>query len=149
VKKFLIALLVLACVLIALRWLRREPPEGRLLVDRLWVDHLPKNETDPVNLLVAVADEKMGVFQKTSRWKGEHELFRFERRGDGRLVLVYPQTRDREEVRYRATRCDRAGFDYCLELRGASRGARTYVSKKGWEIRSRAEAAQKLEALAP
>lgn len=150
-KKLTIVLSILGAVL-GLRWLlsgshSEDAPNATLIFDRVWIDRIPRGETDAINVLVALQDEEMGVFQRTSRWKGEHELFRHARGGSGKLRLLFPQTRDREEVGYRAVKCDRDGFDYCLELRGASRGARSYVSKKGWEVGSLGEAQAKLDQL--
>jgi hypothetical protein len=150
VRKLFIAFLILACLFLALRWLfsdRDDAPGGKVIFNRVWVDHLPRGETDPVQVFVALQDKDLGVFERTSRWKGEHELFRFERRGDGRLRVVYPQTRQHEDVGYRAGPCNRGEFDYCLELRGSSRGARSYVSKKGWVVRSLDEAGATVDAL--
>jgi hypothetical protein len=134
VKKLFIALGIAACAYLVVGWIARDrDAPAKLLVDRIWLDHLPRGETDPVQIFLVLDEEPLGLFQRASRWKGESELFRY-RVTEGRLSIVYPQTREREEVRYRAGRCDREDFDYCLELRGASRGTKRYVSKKGWEI---------------
>ena len=75
----------------------------------------------------------MGVFQAASRWKGEFELFRYEKHGD-ELRVVFPQTGTRDRVKARATECNRGGMDYCLELEGSSRGVKKYYSREGWDI---------------
>jgi hypothetical protein len=106
----------------------------KVMYDRLWVDHLPKSETDTINLFVAVTEEPIGIFQQTSAWKGNFELFRYEPAGDGKATLIYPQTKEKERIGYRAAACSEKGFDFCMELQGASRGIKRYYSQKGWEV---------------
>ncbi len=106
----------------------------KLVYDRLWVDHVPKSETDTIQLFVAITEEPLGIFQQTSSWRGSFELFRYEPAGDGKATLLYPQTKEKERVAYRAAACSEKGFDFCLELSGASRGTKRYFSQKGWEV---------------
>ena len=40
-------------------------------------------------------------------------------------------------------------MDYCLELRGASRGVKRYRSKTGWQIGGATRPEQLLERIAP
>ena len=123
--------------------------ERKLVLDRLWIDHIPKNDRDPVKVFIALTQEPVGVFQTASMWKGEYELFQFEMHGN-ELRAVFPQHRDKEVFTATGTHCKEAGMDYCLELSGASRGAKKYVSRKGWEIDgavSRDALLQKLELL--
>lgn len=103
--------------------------------DRLWIDHIPRNDKDVIQIFVALTEEPVGIFQATSQWKGEFELFRYEQHG-GEMRMVFPQTGTRDRVRVKATECDRNGMDYCLELQGASRGVKRYYSREGWEIGS-------------
>lgn len=137
-KKLLFILLVVLAAWLFWRWWRSSAEvadHGQDLVfDRLWVDHLPDRDTDPIQVFVAVTEQPFGIFQRASTWRGEYELFRYEPQGDGRLVLLYPQTRQKELATYRATRCREKSFDFCLALDGNSRGARRYYSEKGWEI---------------
>jgi hypothetical protein len=131
-------LLIIAVVVVVVSlwgWKRAtRPDESRLVVDRLWLDHIPRNERDTVRVFAAVSEHAIGVFQTTSAWRGAFEAFRFEASG-GELRLVFPQTGDRETVRAKAWRCNESGMDFCLELEGASRGAKRYFSAEGWEIR--------------
>ena len=105
-----------------------------LLFDRAWIDHLPRNERDPVQWLVAVTDEPHGVFIAQTQWKGSWEAFRYEPRGDGKLELLFPQSGSKETATYKATSCQDKGFDYCLEIAGPTRGVKRYFSRKGWEV---------------
>jgi hypothetical protein len=117
-------------------WPAGEPARGgqALFYDRVWIDHLPRGETDTVQIFAALRRKGLGAFQETTRWKGGYEIFVLEPRGDGEAVFTFPQHGDRERARYSAAPCNERGFDYCLELRGTSRGARRYVSRRGWEV---------------
>ncbi|HET7505472.1 MAG TPA: hypothetical protein VFK02_30840 [Kofleriaceae bacterium] len=108
--------------------------DGRLVADRIWIDHVPRSDRDTFQAFAAVSAQAVGAFQAASAWRGSYELFRFEASG-GELRLVYPQTGEREAVRAKARRCNEHGLDFCLELEGASRGVKRYYSKEGWEIR--------------
>jgi hypothetical protein len=106
----------------------------RLVADRIWIDHVPRNERDTIHVFAAVTEHAVGVFQATSQWRGSFEAFRYEA-SDGELRLVFPQTGDRETVQVKARRCKEQRMDFCLELDGASRGVKRYYSREGWEIR--------------
>jgi hypothetical protein len=105
----------------------------RLLADRIWIDHIPRNERDTINVFVAISEHAIGAFQATSQWRGAFEAFRYEASG-GELRILYPQTGDREKVRAKARRCNDGQMDFCLEIEGASRGVKKYYSREGWEI---------------
>jgi hypothetical protein len=142
-RKLLLVALVAAAAIAWWRWPSSEPARGgqALFYDRIWIDHLPRGETDAVQIFAALRREPLGVFQETTRWKGSFEIFIHEPRGDGEAVFTFPQRRDRERTRYSATACNARGFEFCLELRGSSRGVRRYYSKKGWEIQAATAAA--------
>ncbi len=105
----------------------------QLVLDRIWIDHIPRNDRDTVQVFAAISEEPFGVFQAASTWKGQYELFRYEARGS-ELRIVYPQSNERETVRHKARRCSENQMDYCLELDGGTRGVKRYYSRKGWEI---------------
>jgi hypothetical protein len=107
--------------------------EPTLAFDRIWIDRLPTRPKDNFHVFVAVTQEPIGVFQAGSQWKGTYEIFSYEVRGD-ELRLAFLQTGDKEKAKVRAWRCKEAGMDYCLELTGASRGVRRYVSHRDWVI---------------
>jgi hypothetical protein len=107
---------------------------NRLFADRIWIDHVPKNDKDTINVFAAISEHSAGVFQAASQWKGSYEVFRYEASG-GELRLVYPQTGDREAVRVKARRCSEQRMDFCLEIEGATRGVQKYYTREGWEIR--------------
>ena len=131
--------LVSASVVGVMRWRGSADvaDRGQRVVDRIWIDHMPKSETEKVNFFLAVtedvAGQEIGIFQKASMWQSEHELFTYEVKG-GKLVATFPQTGTTEELSAKATRCDKGDMDFCLQLDGNSRGAHQYYSRKGWEI---------------
>jgi hypothetical protein len=105
-----------------------------LLVGRVWVDRIPTKDTEHFEAFLVLEDPSMGVFQRTSSYEGSFEIFKYEPRGDGKLQMLFPQSKTKFEVKYDAKTCNESGFDYCLAMTGAPRGATKYVSKKGWEI---------------
>lgn len=139
-KKALLALALISTASYATYKFTRTAPEAQVdkisALDRIWIDHLPKTESDMINIFAAITEEPMGVFQATSMWKGNFELFVYESHGDT-IRATYPQDRSREELKVTATSCKEVrDMDYCLEIKGASRGPKKYYSRKGWEIDS-------------
>ena len=141
--KKLVLLVVLGAAAASIwSWNRTAEPldsADRLFADRVWLDHIPRNERDTINVFVAISEHSIGAFQATSAWRGAFEAFRYEASG-GELRVLYPQTGDRERARVKARRCDEGQMDFCLEIDGASRGVKKYYSRKGWEIDSTATA---------
>ncbi|MGE0869859.1 MAG: hypothetical protein AB7P03_14940 [Kofleriaceae bacterium] len=119
----------------AWRWWSSEPAalEANLTLDRIWVDHIPRNDRDMFQIFIAITDEPIGIFNETSQWKGSFELFKYEAH-DTEIRAVFPQNGDREKITAKATRCNENRMDFCLELSGSSRGVKRYYSQKGWEI---------------
>ena len=140
-KKLLVLAVISTCAVAGWRVLRggggaggaHDDDDGGLVLDRVWIDHMPKDDRDQVSVFAALSEDPIGVFQTASAWKGHHELFHHETHG-GELRVLYPQDGHRERVRATAHRCGEGDFDYCLELDGASRGVKRYYSRKGWEI---------------
>jgi len=137
-KKPLLLVIAVTVVVAVWGWKRAGEPglgaKNRLLADRIWIDHVPHNDKDTINVFAMISEHAAGVFQATSQWRGSYEVFRYE--ADGADVrLVYPQTGDREAVRAKAKRCTEGRMDFCLEIAGASRGVQKYYSREGWEIK--------------
>ena len=140
-KPVLLVIFVAVVVVSAWSWRRTGASDAdgkRLFADRIWIDHVPRSETDTIQGFVAITGHSIGAFQATSMWRGGFEAFRYEAHA-GELRLLYPQTGDRDAVRVKARRCTEQGMDYCLELDGASRGVKRYYSRKGWEIEGAAD----------
>ncbi len=138
-KKALLAVVAIAGAGYGVTQWRSDAPApkatGVAVTDRLWIDHIPRNDKDMIQVFVAITEEPVGVFQSASQWKGEYELFRYERHGN-EMRMLFPQTGTKDRVQATATECDRNGMDYCLELKGASHGVKRYYSREGWEIGS-------------
>jgi hypothetical protein len=133
-KAVLLVIAVVVAVVSLWSWRHAaRPGENRLVADRIWIDHIPRNERDTIRVFAMVSEHSVGVFQATSQWRCAYEVFRYESSG-GELRLVFPQTGDRESVHAKARRCSEQGMDFCLELDGASRGVKRYYSREGWEI---------------
>jgi len=107
--------------------------DTKLALDRIWIDHMPKSERDMIQVFAALSEDEFGVFQQTSVWKGNFELFRFQWK-DGQIQAVFPQDNDKEKITVKARPCSEGQMDYCMEVSGTSRGVKKYYSKKGWEI---------------
>jgi hypothetical protein len=137
-KKLIVALLVVGTAVAAWRWRsgssESEAIDDKLVFDRLWVDHMPRNDKDTIQIFAAITDEPIGIFQETSAWKGAFELFRYESH-EGEIRMVFPQSNEKNKVKAKARTCnDKRDMDYCLELTGTNRGVKKYYSRKGWEI---------------
>ena len=127
---------------------KAEPTKGNELVrDRVWIDHLPRNEREPIQTFMVLKEQPVGLYNNASMWRGNYELFRYEMQGR-QFRMEFPQTGDRESVKAEASRCDQGGMDFCLELDGGTRGVKRYFSREGWEIGSLDEGRAKIEALA-
>ena len=111
--------------------------DQKLLVGRIWIDHLPQRDTEHFEVFVAVEEGSVGVFQRASAYEGAFEVFKHEPRGDGKIQLLFPQSKKKYDVKYDAKACREKGFDFCLTLDGAPRGVSKYFSKNGWEIDGR------------
>jgi hypothetical protein len=135
-KKLLLVIGVVVAAVSLWSWRRAAPDDaGRsLVIDRVWIDHVPRSERETFHVFAAISERSIGVFRAASMWRGGFEGFRFEASGD-ELRMVFPQTGDRETVKVKAQRCREERMDFCLELDGASRGVKRYYSRKGWEIR--------------
>jgi len=143
-KKAILALAVVSTASYATYKLTRSAPAPEATkvtaLDRIWIDHLPKTESDTIHVFAAISAEPMGVFQATSVWKGNFELFVYEAHGDT-IRAVFPQDKSREELKVSATECNEVrDMDYCLVIKGASRGPKKYYSRKGWEIEAASSA---------
>ena len=63
----------------AYRWAHTESNvssehDVRLVKDRLWIDHIPRSETDKMNVFVALSQRPrqppIGIFEQVSMWEG-------------------------------------------------------------------------------
>lgn len=119
----------------------KDENDPTLLINRLWLERLPRNERDMVMHMVAAQrdSESGGVFAVASQYRVLMELFSFKRTGRDRLVLTFPQDNKRAEVRVRTWACpDKApkGMELCLEAVYHQTRWRLY-SRKDWVVKPR------------
>jgi len=145
-KKLLSMSLLAGLALLAWRFTHSNPAasdggDPRLVYDRLWIDHLPRNDRDTAQLFAVLSEEPLGAFESRSAWQGAWEFFRYQASDDGRFDLRFPQRGKRELTRVRATRCQERDFDYCLVIQRGDGKQFRYYSRKGWEIGNATNAA--------
>jgi len=110
--------------------------DHKVVLDRIWIDHIPKNDRDIINVFVAITEQPFGIFDAGSQWTAKFELFQYEANG-GEIRVYYGQTGEREKITAKATKCNHQGFELCLQLSGNSRGVGKYYSMEDWVIDSR------------
>lgn len=132
-KKVVGAVLALGLLVGGWRALGRAPADKKVLIGRIWVDRLPKKDTEFFEVFLAIDERPVGIFQRQSLFEGAYAMFGYEA-DDSRIRIMFPQDKSKHDVKYEAKACTEDGFDYCLSLDGAPRGAKKYRSKKGWEV---------------
>lgn len=147
-KKLALFTVVIAGAVVGVRHFHHAAPahHAHLVQDRIWLDHMPRNDRDTVNVFAALTQEPVGVFQAASLWRGQYEAFRYEQKGD-EIRLVFPQTGSKESIAVTAYECSDGGFDYCLDVKGASHGVKRYYSREEWVIDSPAHMDDEIHAL--
>ena len=137
-KKVILFLLLLLIVgYLVWRWYNsgnQADAQAQLAYDRVWIDRLPQKEVDTVNVFAVITEQPIGVFDASSMWKGNFELFKYSGAKGDKAQFNYPQNGDQEKVTLAAKSCREKSFDFCLEIAGSSRGVKRYYSQKGWEI---------------
>lgn len=147
-KKNPALLLTSGLLVAALAWafwpsssLEVEPNKGldKVLVNRVWIDSIPTKERDKVDVFLMIDEGNFGVFSKSSAYEGDWSAFAWSMQKGLRLHML--QSDKTHKVRAEITsgaRC--APFDYCLNIKGAPRGAKRYGSMEDWIITSDDEA---------
>src|SRR5688500_15694790 len=101
-KKLILGAAALGAVGYGVHQWRADAPasktQSELVENQVWVDRIPRTERDTIQVFLTLGEENMGIFQSSSMWKGQYELFQYEGHG-GELRIVYPQTRERETVK--------------------------------------------------
>ncbi len=110
------------------------PSDKSILTGRIWIDHAPKKDTEYFEVFVVLDQSPTGVFEKGSLFEGQFEIFRYDAKGNDKLMMSFPQRSKKFDVKYTAKSCNEGDFNYCLTLAGAPRGAPKYLSRTGWEI---------------
>src|SRR6476660_5469235 len=73
---------------------------GKLLIDRNWIDRMPRTERDKLHVYRFVPTMGGGVFQDRTLYKGTFELFRFKIEGD-HIRFVMPETKQNERSQFK------------------------------------------------
>lgn len=106
----------------------------KVLVNRVWIDHLPRSFKDKVHVFVLVGEQRMGGFQHASAFEGDFAVFQWSLEHGKRLGITMLQSDAEHSLRVRVATEGCGGFDYCLRVKGAPRGAKRYVSQADWVI---------------
>lgn len=129
-----------AAALLATVWISRgddAPPDAAAdkvtWHNRLWIDRLPGTERDKIDVLVAIEEPQIGIFQNTSAYEGDFSLFAWEAKRDG-VGIEMLQSRKRHALRFEIDTTRRGAFDYALKVYGAPRGAQVYYSMADWVV---------------
>jgi hypothetical protein len=135
-KKLALLGLFVGVVVVAWRAWRHDAGDTKLVFDRFWLDHEPRNGKDQFHALVLMGEHPVGHFALQTPWSGAWEGFHYHMvpRHEDQLDLLRPDEKP-QRVTVRARACSEGGFDFCLELEGSSRGAKRYYSRKGWEFK--------------
>lgn len=124
-------------------------PGQALLVNRLWIDHIPRSERDMTTQLLFLDQdgERIGGVIRASHWRHLMEMFRWEHRSGG-LALEFPQVGRTIPVNAQARECKDAPkpLDLCLDVSFLGQRARLF-SKKGWKTEDMADVDALLAAL--
>lgn len=105
------------------------PSHGKnILLERPWLDHLPKDEHDRYQALV-FNEEGYGVSLQATAYTGQWELFVFKAK-DGKLQVLFPNDRRRAETKYKVAKVEHRTFDLQLTLEDTPFGPKTYYSWK-------------------
>jgi len=109
----------------------RTPDE---LVNRIWIDALPTNPKQKVHVFLMVDEPQLGQFLHTSAFEGDFSLFEWHDRDNGRIDMTLLQSEKKHRVSAAVSSKGCEPFDFCLELKGAPRGAKKYYSMQDWVV---------------
>lgn len=131
-KKLLFVGLTLAAAVVL--W-RSHDSDDKLVYDRFWVDHQPKDGKETYQSFYIDGEHPGGRFATQTWWRGAWESFHYHvvPRHPGTIEVIYGDTNESERITLRASKCSENGFDYCLEVTGSSRGAGRYYSRSAWD----------------
>ncbi len=103
------------------------------MVNRVWINHIPKTERDKIDVFVMIDDPSFGAFSHTSAFEGDWSSFEWST--DKKLHIRMLQSGKKHHIS--ATIIKGPGcepFDYCMRIKGTPRGAKKYVSMEEWVI---------------
>ncbi|HEY1813406.1 MAG TPA: hypothetical protein VGG74_13735 [Kofleriaceae bacterium] len=102
----------------------------QLLIDRNWIDHMPKDERDHLNVYRFVPSMGGGVFQDRTLYKGTFELFMFKVDGD-QIDFNLPETHERVRSQFHIEKVSGPKpFDLKLTISNDPRGPHEYFGMR-------------------
>jgi hypothetical protein len=102
----------------------------KLLLDRNWIDRMPKTERDRLHVYRFVPSMGGGVFQDRTLYKGTFELFRFSTEGD-EIHFDLPETDQDVVSKFRIESVDGPEpFDLKLTIEADPRGPQVYYGMR-------------------
>lgn len=114
------------------------PGDMSKLVNRVWIDAIPTNERDMVDVFLMIDEANFGVFSKNSAYQGDWSAFEWTNERGLRLHMLQSDKTYKVQAKVMSkARC--APFDHCLQLKGNPRGSKRYGSMEDWVITSDAE----------
>lgn len=117
-----------------------------LLIDRNWIDHMPKTDRERLHVYRFVPTMGGGVFQDRTLYKGTFELFKFDVDGD-HLTFDLPETHERVRSQFHIEKVDGpAPFDLKLTVWSDPRGPSVYYGMRAETDRDGAALEQRLHA---
>lgn len=134
--RFSLVALVLGAMALGL-WINdRDPaPDTRYLLNRLWVERVPKTERDQVHYFVAIEEsERVGTVALASQWRVHADNFRFKLKGK-QLDLDFPQERKLASFQAKTEKCSAPQpFTLCLDLVGKDGRRVRFYSREDWNL---------------
>jgi hypothetical protein len=105
-----------------------------VLVNRIWINELPTNPKQMVDVFLMIDHPKFGQFLRTSAYEGEYALFEWRDKKAKSVDIVMPQTDKKHRLKFAIASEGCEPFDYCMKVKGAPRGAKKYYSMQDWII---------------
>jgi hypothetical protein len=134
-KKIALGMILLVGGGLAWRAWRSDAPDPKLVFDRFWIDHQPRDVEEKFQVFFINSEFPFGRFVTRTAFLGSFEEFHYHvrPREEGVLDFLFGSTREIQRVKLTAKSCNESGFDYCLDINGTSRGVKRYYSKKEWQ----------------
>jgi hypothetical protein len=114
----------------------RDPGPGTA-TDRLWISELPTSPRKPITAFLVTRTHGArlaGAFFQGSAFRGEHDLFEWQPKAQGRATIRFFQDDEVTSVRFETCKPSH-GFDHCIVLHGDPKGVERYQSRRRWVVR--------------
>lgn len=107
-------------------------------VNRLWIDHVPRDDRDMITHFVIIDHRqgKFGAIGRSSQWRHMVDVFRWKLSGS-KLDLFFPQDRAHGAVEIETWECEGeapAPFELCMKMTNKQGRSWTFYSREDWEI---------------